>query len=189
MSLSEGQGRSTALTFLMERAQRDLQFSKIFRVEFVASMGYAAATVYFLDRNDLTPQAAPILMLLALLFAALHMTKILLVIYLERQGGDAREFVGSEQLVTSRFYAYSRNPVYVLSIAQSFVWSLVLICLGAGGREQLIALTVAALLLYGHYRSIDRFIIPNEEAALACKHPEQFAAYCARVNRWLGRKA
>lgn len=186
MSLSEGRARSTALVFLLERIRRDLQFSIIFRVEFVASMGYAAMTVFLLDRDDLTPQGAPILMRLALLYAALHVAKIMLVIDLERRGGDTREFVGSEELVTTGVYAYSRNPVYVLSIAQSFVWSLALVCLGAGGRDALIAFTLAPLLLYGHYWGIDRLIIPNEEAALEQKHPEAFAAYRARVRRWVG---
>ena len=93
-------------------------------------------------------------MALVVAYAALHMLKIGLVWYLERSGGDAREFVGSDHLVTGGFYAYSRNPVYLLSLFQSFVWSLILICLAAGHPERLdrlCARAVAALrALLGH---------------------------------------
>ena len=132
MSLSEGRGRSALLNFLADRVRRDLQFSNIFRVDFAAALAYTAATLYLLARNDLFPHAAPVLLALVAAYAVLHVVKILLVIYLERRGGDAREFVGSERLVTSGVYAFSRNPVYVLSLVQSFVWSLILVCLGAG---------------------------------------------------------
>lgn len=189
MSVFQGDAHSNWLSFMAERFRRDLQFSNIFKVDFVASAGYTIATIYLLRQHDTSFHAAPLLMPLAFAYAALHVLKIMLVIYLERQGGDAREFVGSEQLVTTGFYAYSRNPVYVMSIAQSVVWSLFLVCLGAGQRDAFIAYALAPLLLYAHYWGIDRLIIPNEEAALAKKHPDAFAAYCARVRRWLGRRA
>lgn len=189
MSVSEGNERSTLLTFLAQRVRRDLQFSNIFRVDFAAAMAYAVPTVYFLRSNDLSPDAAPALMALVVAYAALHMLKIALVWYLERSGGDAREFVGSDHLVTGGFYAYSRNPVYLLSLFQSFIWSLILICLATGHPRAWIAYALAPLLLYGHYWGIDRLIIPHEEAALGSRHPEAFAAYCARVRRWFGRRS
>lgn len=188
MSLSEGRGRSALLNFLADRVRRDLQFSNIFRVDFAAALAYTAATLYLLARNDLFPHAAPVLLALVAAYAVLHVVKILLVIYLERRGGDAREFVGSERLVTSGVYAFSRNPVYVLSLVQSFVWSLILVCLGAGHANAWLAHALALTLLYAHYWGMDRLIVPHEEAALRRKHPEEFAAYCARVRRWFGRR-
>jgi protein-S-isoprenylcysteine O-methyltransferase Ste14 len=188
MSLFEGNGRPAAFAFLAERVRRDLQFSNIFRVEFAASLGYAAATLALLARDGSSTRAGPALLALAIGYGALHLLKTALLLYLEKRGGDAREFVGSDQLVTKGVYALSRNPVYLLSIAQSFVWSLALIWLGAGRPDQWPAFGAAAALLYGHYWGIDRLIIPHEEAALARKHPQDFAAYCARVRRWFGRK-
>lgn len=188
MSMSEGHERSTLLSLLVQRVRRDLQFSNIFRVDFAASMAYSAVTIHLLLANELSPRAAPVLMALAVVYAALHVIKIGLVCYLERSGGDARQFVGSDQLVTSGFYAYSRNPVYLLSLLQSFVWSLILICLAAGHPGAWIAYALAPLLLYAHYWGIDRLIIPHEEAALSRRHPEAFVAYCARVRRWIGRR-
>jgi len=186
MSLSEGRKRSTLLAFFAERVRRDLQFSNIFRVDFTASLAYTSATLFFLARDDLSPPAARTLLVLAAVYAILHGVKVLLVIYLERRGGDAREFVGSERLVTSGVYAWSRNPVYVLSLVQSFVWSLILIGLGAGGPDAWLACALAPALLYGHYWGMDRLIVPHEEAALRRRHPEAFPAYCARVRRWVG---
>ncbi len=188
MSLSEGRGRSAVLAFFTERVRRDLQFSNIFRVDFTASIAYSAATLFFLAGAELSPQLAPVLLELVSTYAVLHAIKILLVIYLEKQGGDAREFIGSEQLVTRGVYAFSRNPVYVLSLVQSFVWSLILICLGAGSPHAWLSYALAAALLYGHYWGMDRLIIPHEEAALRRRHPEAFATYCARVRRWFGRR-
>ncbi len=189
MSLSEGPWRSTVLSFFMQRVKRDLQFSNIFLVDFVVSLVYAGATVAFLNRDALSARWATAAMILAIAYAALHIGKIMLIIELERRGGDARQFVGSEQLVTSGVYAWSRNPVYLISLLQSALWSLGLVFLCVEGRDFSWAIAVATLLLYAHYWGQDRLIIPNEEAALMKRHPVDFPAYCARVQRWFGRKA
>lgn len=188
MSLFEGHGRATAFAFVAERLRRDLQFSAIFRVEFAAAACYAAATLFLLARQGSSEQAGLALLALAIGFGSLHLLKTGLLVYLERLGGDAREFVGSDQLVTTGVYAYTRNPVYLISLAQSLVWSLALLGLGAGAPGQWFAFGAAIALLYGHYWGIDRLIIPHEEAALKKKHPDAYPAYCARVRRWFGRK-
>jgi protein-S-isoprenylcysteine O-methyltransferase Ste14 len=177
------------LAFLAERVRRDLQFSNIFLVDLGASLAYAAATLFIVSRPDLTLSGRSALIWLGLTYLTLHAAKIWLVVYLERRGGDAREFVATETLVTSGFYAFSRNPVYLVSLIQSLVWSLALL-VGAGGQSTAwVGYALAPLLFYAHYWGMDRLIIPNEEAALRQKHPEEFVAYCARVRRWLGRRA
>ncbi len=90
---------------------------------------------------------------------------------------------------TSGFYAWSRNPVYVVSLIESFLWSILLVILAQGQEAAVIGYALAPALLYGHYWGMDRLIVPHEEAALKSGHPEEFAAYCASVRRWFGRRA
>lgn len=187
MSLSVDNKRASILGFVAQRFRQDLQFSRIFLVDFVACAAYAAMTLLLLGLADPTLQGARALIFAGLGWIVFFVLKILLVVYLEKRGGDAREFVGSETLVTSGVYAFSRNPVYVMSLLQSLCWSLGLVGLGLGGHPYAwLACLAAPALLYGHYWGMDRLIVPNEEAALRAKHPEEFAAYCARVNRWFG---
>lgn len=189
MSLSVDAERSSVLAFIARRIRQDLQFSRIFLVDLAACAAYAATTLLLLALAAPTEAGARALLLAALGWMIFLVLKILLVVYLEKRGGDAREFVGSEALVTSGVYAISRNPVYVLSLVQSLAWSLGLIGLGRSGHPYaLLAFAAAPALLYGHWWGMDRLIVPHEEAALRGKHPDAFAAYCARVNRWLGRK-
>jgi protein-S-isoprenylcysteine O-methyltransferase Ste14 len=189
MSLASDNERISFIAFLADRVRRDLQFSRIFLVDFAASAAYAAGTLVLLGLADPTESGARALIFAAMGYALLFVLKIALVVYLEKSGGDAREFVGSETLVTSGFYSFSRNPVYVMSLLQSLVWSLGLAGLGVGGHSfAWLAYLCAPTLLYGHYWGMDRLIVPNEEAALRARHPEAFAAYCAEVNRWLGRR-
>ena len=189
MSLSVGRNHWTMLAFLKERMRRDLQFSRIFLVDFAASAAYAAATLFLIALSEPKPLGAGALIFAGLAYTVLFSLKILLVIYLEKRGGDAREFVGSDTLVTSGVYAFSRNPVYVISLLQSLAWSLGLIGLVAAAHCcAWLGYLLAPTLLYAHYWGMDRLIVPNEEAALRARHPEAFAAYCARVNRWFGRR-
>lgn len=188
MSVSEGPGRSELWQFLQDRVKRDLQFSNIFLVDLTVSMAYALSTVVLLSRNELSPGAALGVAICVLTYAALHVGKVMLIVHLEKQGGDARQFVGSEQLVTEGVYGWSRNPVYLISLVQSLFWSLGLICLTADTPDRMFGFVLAPLLVYAHYWGQDRLIIPNEEAALLQRHPVDFPAYCARVNRWFGRK-
>jgi protein-S-isoprenylcysteine O-methyltransferase Ste14 len=187
MSLSAEKPRAPILAVFAQRFRQDLQFSRIFLVDLAASAAYTATTLLLLGLAAPGPFGAYAISAAALGWALFLTLKILLVFYLERRGGDAREFVGSETLVTSGVYALSRNPVYVMSLLQSLCWSLGLAGVGFGGHPGgALACVAAATLLYGHYWGMDRLIVPHEEAALRRKHPEAFAAYCARVNRWFG---
>ncbi|PPD43679.1 MAG: hypothetical protein CTY15_09050 [Methylocystis sp.] len=190
MSLSFGGGPSSVFGFIAKRIRQDLQFSRIFLVDLAASAAYAATTLLLLSLAHPGEEGARALILAAAGWALFCGLKIALVVYLEKRGGDARQFVGSETLVMSGVYAWSRNPVYVMSLAQSLCWSLGLVGLGLGGHPYaLLAYVAAPALLYGHWWGMDHLIVPNEEAALRAKHPEAFAAYCARVNRWFGPRA
>lgn len=77
-------------------------------------------------------------------------------------------------LVTDGPHAYSRNPMYV----------------GMAGLLAAHALMrgswAAALPVAGYVLAIDRMQIPAEEAALADRFGDDFAAYRARVPRWAG---
>ncbi|WP_442753457.1 methyltransferase family protein [Methylocystis sp. JAN1] len=189
MSLSTYNKPSSILAFVARRVRQDLQFSRIFLVDFAASASYAATTLILLGLAGPTEGGAGALIAAGLGWILFFVLKILLVVYLEKSGGDAREFVGSETLVTSGVYAFSRNPVYVMSLFQSLCWSLGLVGLGLSGHPyRCLALLAAPTLLYGHWWGMDRLIVPHEEAALRAKHSEAFAAYCARVNRWFGRR-
>ncbi len=172
------------------RVKQDVQFSRIFLVDLAATCAYGATTLLLWRLNAPIPQGAYALLVAGGAYGLLLALKIALVLYLEKRGGDARQFVGSETLVTSGAYAFSRNPVYVVSLLQSLAWSLGLTVFGlASAPPCILGLLLAPALLYGHYWGIDRLIVPNEEAALRARHPEAFAAYCGRVNRWFGRRA
>jgi len=189
MSLSVDNKASSILAFIAQRIRQDLQFSRIFLVDFAASASYAATTLILLGLGDPTEGGARALIFAALGWVLFFALKILLVVYLEKRGGDAREFVGSETLVTSGVYGLSRNPVYVMSLLQSLCWSLGLVGLGASGHPYAcLAYLAAPALLYGHWWGMDRLIVPHEEAALRAKHGAAFDAYCARVRRWFGPK-
>ena len=90
-----------------------------------------------------------------------------------KAGTEVIPFREVKTLVTSGVYRYSRNPMYL---------GMVLVLLGC-------AVTVGAttaLLVPPLFMIIIewRFIRP-EEAMLRERFPESYAAYCARVRRWL----
>lgn len=188
MSLTLGGPDTSLVAFIARRLRQDVQFSRIFLVDLCATLGFASATalfVWWIDPADPTP-----LVLAAAAYALLFIVKIGLVVRLETKGGDAREFVGSETLVSDGAYAFSRNPVYVVALLESAVWAaglVGLVCAEGGPGEAAAGAAAALTLLYGHYWGIDRLVIPHEEAALRARHPEAFDAYCARVRRWFGR--
>jgi protein-S-isoprenylcysteine O-methyltransferase Ste14 len=189
MSLSIDNKPSSILGSIARRIRQDLQFSRIFQVDFAASASYTAMTLLLLGLAVPSEKGARALIFAGTGWILFFALKILLVVYLERRGGDAREFVGSQTLVTSGAYAFSRNPVYVMSLLQSLCWSLGFVGLGLFGHSYaLLAYAAAPALLYFHWWGMDRLIVPHEEAALRKKHPETFPAYCARVNRWFGWK-
>jgi protein-S-isoprenylcysteine O-methyltransferase Ste14 len=189
MSLTFGGREKSLLAIVARRVRQDVQFSRIFLVDLCATLGFTAATAFFVWRiepADFTPLVAAIAA-----YAVLFLVKIALVVRLETKGGDAREFVGSETLVSDGAYAFSRNPVYVAALLQSAVWAAGLVGLVFMEGPPCVATLGAAAavaLLCGHYWGMDRLVIPHEEAALRARHPQSFDAYCARVRRWFGRR-
>lgn len=80
-------------------------------------------------------------------------------------------------LVTDGIYAWTRNPMYLgLSVALAG-WAVSLGALSA----------FAGPLLF--VPLIVRVQIVPEEHALRQRFGREYADYCARVNRWLGRRA
>lgn len=188
MTLLEYKDPRSILSAICRRVSSDLQFSRIFLCDFFAGAAYAATTVHVIGVATISPALLRDAIVAAALICAMQAAKIVGVILLERRGGDAREFVASERLVTSGIYAYSRNPVYLVTIAQSATWSALLLRSASQTPHPSALVAAAALLLVGHFLSIDRLVIPNEEAALKRRHKEAFADYSRRVNRWFGRR-
>ena len=186
-------GKTETLPMLLaRRIRQDLQFSRIFTVDLVATAAYLLATVAFykiIYDPAVTLESKSLLFVLCGIYVLLHAGKVGLIFQLERKGGDARQFVGSGTLVQDGVYGWSRNPVYLVSILQSAVWSVALVCLAASTGMNAVAALIAVALAYAHFWGIDRLVIPHEEAALKAVHPDEFAAYAAKVNRWFGRRA
>jgi protein-S-isoprenylcysteine O-methyltransferase Ste14 len=177
---------SSIVATLKHRIRRDLQFSGIFACDFFASLAHAGAAVYLLQVRKLPVNVLLQMAALVALFLLLHAAKIAMVIFLEKKGGDAREFIGSDHLVTAGVYLFSRNPAYLISIAQSVVWSLMLLRGALAEQPEPVSIVIALIVPILHFLSIDHLIIPREEAALRRAHPQEFADYAARVNRWFG---
>jgi len=79
----------------------------------------------------------------------------------------------ASRLVTSGVFRLSRNPIYLgdlLALVAIAVW------LGQAANIALLA---------GFVWYIDRFQIRPEERALSTLFGAEYAAYCARVRRWL----
>ncbi len=79
----------------------------------------------------------------------------------------------SAHLVIEGLNRYSRNPMYVGQQIILLAWAMVL-----GNAASMLLLPVFALY-------ITRFQILPEERALAARFGDDYAAYCARVRRWL----
>lgn len=79
----------------------------------------------------------------------------------------------SSALVTSGIYRFSRNPMYLGMALASAGIALFFESIAAG---LLLAIVVAV---------IDRFVIQREERYLAGRFGAAYAAYRARVRRWL----
>jgi protein-S-isoprenylcysteine O-methyltransferase Ste14 len=76
-------------------------------------------------------------------------------------------------LVTTGVYAQTRNPMYVGFVLALAGWGVAL------------AHPVAALLVPGLAAYLHRFQILPEERALKAAFGDAFAAYAARVRRWV----
>jgi protein-S-isoprenylcysteine O-methyltransferase Ste14 len=86
---------------------------------------------------------------------------------------DLIPFRNVSALVTDGIYRYTRNPMYLGMVA------ILLGCAVAAGAS-------TALLIPPLFAVIIEFrFIRPEEAMLRELFPAQFAAYCARVRRWL----
>ena len=76
-------------------------------------------------------------------------------------------------LVVSGIYQYTRNPMYLGLILALLGWVLFL-------SNALAFVFLPAFILY-----LNRFQIRPEERALAARFGQEFAAYQAKVRRWL----
>ena len=108
--------------------------------------------------------------------AAILVGLLLLVIangLFTRAGTDVIPFRNVSTLVTHGVYHYSRNPMYL---------GMVLVLAGCAvtvGAVTALAVPVLFALI------IDRRFIRAEEQMLRELFPEEYAAYCARVRRWV----
>lgn len=82
-------------------------------------------------------------------------------------------FGAATALLASGPYRISRNPIY-LSIL--LIQAAVALVFGLAGTLALLPLS---------WLLLDRFVIPREEAFLRTAFPDAFAAYAARVRRWV----
>lgn len=76
-------------------------------------------------------------------------------------------------LVTTGIYGVTRNPMYL---------SLVILLCGFVG---FLGAVWALVWVLAFIASLTRFQIKPEERALAKQFPNDFAAYCQRVRRWI----
>ncbi|HQR47092.1 MAG TPA: methyltransferase [Thermoanaerobaculia bacterium] len=76
-------------------------------------------------------------------------------------------------LLTTGPYRFSRNPLYVATVATLAAFGLLL-------GTVWVLLATALLFL-----TLDRFVIPGEEAVLARVFGDHYATYRGRVRRWL----
>ena len=133
------------------------------------------------------PAVLAIALLLVLLFAC-YFGKTRTVGWLGAKGGDARTYVKSGALVTTGPYGWSRHPTYALAMLQFLIWAaLGLVAQGFAPAGPLFWIAALGAPL-GFYLVNDLVVMPSEEAFLRRLHPEEFDAYAARVNRWVGRR-
>lgn len=76
-------------------------------------------------------------------------------------------------LVTTGIYRWTRNPMYAGLVLAAAGWAL-----GLGNAAAFVG--VPALAAY-----LQRFQIRPEERVLAARFGADYAAYCARVRRWV----
>ncbi|MDR6990169.1 isoprenylcysteine carboxylmethyltransferase family protein [Luteimonas sp. 3794] len=76
-------------------------------------------------------------------------------------------------LVTSGVYRYTRNPMYLGHSMILLGWSLYL-------QSMIAILVVPVFIIF-----VSRFQIRPEERYLSTRFPDDYAAFCKRVPRWL----
>jgi protein-S-isoprenylcysteine O-methyltransferase Ste14 len=157
-------------------------------VDFISAAAYVIATVYLFHVSPRTIHAIVEIGLIVVIVLCAQVTKIVFLISLERRGGDARTFTRSHVLVTDGVYGYSRNPVYLTTVVQNVLWSLVLLFRIVDRHEGMEMIFVALILPLAHFVGVNRLVIDKEEGVLRRSHAVTYPAYVNRVNRWIGRR-
>ena len=101
------------------------------------------------------------------------LVNILCDLQLYRRGTTVFPFRQSTALVTTGFYRYSRNPIYLSMVVLLYGAAIAL-----GSLSPWIVPTAFATL-------ISQRFIRVEEAMLSETFGEQYREYCQRVRRWL----
>ena len=108
-----------------------------------------------------------------MLILACYVGKILVVLHLDRRGGDARAYVKSSALVTTGPYGWSRHPTYLLAMVQFVLWAALALYLQAFAPTWRWPLLRRAFGLPTLFFLInDRIVMPSEEAMLAACTPK-----------------
>ncbi len=171
-----------------EAAPKTFKFAATFVIDLAFSLVFVAAVVpVWAGEMGRGLVFAPTFVIGALILLC-YVGKVLVIAHLERAGGDARTYVKSSALVTDGPYAYSRNPTYLLAMAQFLLWSILAFYLQTFAPWRPVMLAAAVLLPALFFFVNDRAVMPAEEAMLRRLHPEAFDAYAKRVRRWVGRK-
>lgn len=88
--------------------------------------------------------------------------------------GTLAPWAPPRRLVVTGLYRYSRNPMYIAVVLILWGWALAF-------QSLALAIYALAIMLAFHLR-----IVLGEEPWLARTHGDTWAAYKARVPRWLG---
>lgn len=162
-----------------------------FAPTFLIDLAFTAAYLAVVMPNWLAAAryGAPVLptFVIAALFSACYVGKILVVRHLDKKGGDARAYVKSEELVADGPFAYSRHPTYALALAQFLLWSVLALYLQAFEPWRPLMTGAALALPVAFFLLNDWLVMPSEEAMLAQLHPAAYPLYARRVRRWFGR--
>src|SRR5262249_9556612 len=100
-----------------------IEFSPSFIAVVVFQTLYVAVTTYLFVASYRVAPSPDAIALIAFIVLVAQAAKVALMFSLDRRGGKA----GSGQahmLVTCGVYQYSRNPAYLVTIAQNVLWSL-----------------------------------------------------------------
>ena len=108
-----------------------------------------------------------------LLFGAAAGIAAWALLLMRRHRTTPSPFGTATTLLTSGPYRLSRNPIYLALLG---VQAGTALAFGLAGTLALLPLSAWLL---------DRFVIRREEAFMRKAFPEQFAAFSARVRRWL----
>lgn len=169
-------------------APKRFKFAATFVIDLAFSLVFVAAVipVWAAEMNRGFVMAPTFL--IGVLILACYVGKVLVIAHLDKAGGDARTYVKSSELVTDGPYSYSRNPTYLLAMAQFLLWAALAFYLQLFAPWRPLMLAAAILLPTLFFFVNDRIVMPTEEAMLRRLHPEAFDAYARRVRRWIGRK-